>query len=124
MADAKRNLVTVPLNKNNSFPHRIDGIFGAAKVGWGAGEGGAGEQGQGGWRARPGMAQPSLVPSTRLCMQTMLCAGLAPTHASCLLAGQVCKQLGPCAEPLLRFPAANTHCCCRSCCGQLRRVLV
>lgn len=33
MADAKRNLVTVPLNKNNSFPHRIDGIFGAAKVG-------------------------------------------------------------------------------------------
>lgn len=32
VADAKRNLVTVPLNKNNSFPHRIDGIFGAAKV--------------------------------------------------------------------------------------------
>ena len=47
VADAKRNLVTVPLNKNNSFPHRIDGIFGAAKVGWGAGEGG-------GWRAGPG----------------------------------------------------------------------
>lgn len=32
VADAKRNLVTVPLNKNSSFPHRIDGIFGAAKV--------------------------------------------------------------------------------------------
>lgn len=32
VADAKRNLVTVPLNKNASFPHRIDGHFGAAKV--------------------------------------------------------------------------------------------
>ncbi|KAL4448487.1 hypothetical protein ABPG75_005706 [Micractinium tetrahymenae] len=32
VADAKRNLVTVPLNKNSSFPHRIDGHFGAAKV--------------------------------------------------------------------------------------------
>jgi hypothetical protein len=30
--DARRNSVTVPLNKNASFPHRIDGIFGAAKV--------------------------------------------------------------------------------------------
>lgn len=30
--DAKRNLVSVPLNKNASFPHRIDGYFGAAKV--------------------------------------------------------------------------------------------
>ena len=32
VVDAKRNLVSVPLNKNASFPHRIDGIFGAAKV--------------------------------------------------------------------------------------------
>lgn len=32
VVNAKRNLVTVPLNKNNSFPHRIDGIFGAGKV--------------------------------------------------------------------------------------------
>ena len=32
VVDAKRNLVSVPLNKNSSFPHRIDGIFGAAKV--------------------------------------------------------------------------------------------
>lgn len=30
--DAKRNLVTVPLTKNYTFPHRMDGIFGAAKV--------------------------------------------------------------------------------------------
>lgn len=30
--DAKRNLVTVPLNKANSFPHRFDGVFGAARV--------------------------------------------------------------------------------------------
>jgi small subunit ribosomal protein S5 len=30
--DAKRNLVSVPLNKNSSFPHKVDGIFGAAKV--------------------------------------------------------------------------------------------
>eukprot|EP00887_Chlorella_sp_A99_P007588 scaffold28.g7588.t1 len=30
--NAKRNLVTVPLNKNKSFPHRFDGRFGAAKV--------------------------------------------------------------------------------------------
>lgn len=29
---AKRNLITVPLNKNKSFPHRFDGRFGAAKV--------------------------------------------------------------------------------------------
>lgn len=32
VVDAKRNLITVPLTKNNSFPHRFDGIFGAAKV--------------------------------------------------------------------------------------------
>lgn len=32
VAQAKRRLVTVPLNENASFPHRIDGIFGAAKV--------------------------------------------------------------------------------------------
>jgi len=32
VVDAKRNLVTVPLNKNSSFPHRVDGIFGAGKV--------------------------------------------------------------------------------------------
>lgn len=32
VVDAKRNLVSVPLNKNNSFPHKVDGIFGAAKV--------------------------------------------------------------------------------------------
>lgn len=32
VADAKRNMVTVPLNKASSFPHRFDGIFGAAKV--------------------------------------------------------------------------------------------
>lgn len=29
---AKKTLITVPLNENSSFPHRIDGIFGAAKV--------------------------------------------------------------------------------------------
>ena len=27
--DGKRSLVKVPLNKDNSFPHRIDGYFGA-----------------------------------------------------------------------------------------------
>lgn len=32
VVNAKRNLVTVPLNKNKSFPHRFDGRFGAAKV--------------------------------------------------------------------------------------------
>lgn len=32
VTDAKRNLVSVPLNKNASFPHRFDGIFGAAHV--------------------------------------------------------------------------------------------
>lgn len=31
-ADAKRNLVSIPLTKNASFPHRFDGIFGSAKV--------------------------------------------------------------------------------------------
>ena len=30
--DAKRNLVSIPLNKNQSFPHRFDGIAGAAKA--------------------------------------------------------------------------------------------
>ncbi|KAI8109771.1 hypothetical protein M9434_001050 [Picochlorum sp. BPE23] len=30
--DAKRNLVTVPLSKSYSFPHRFDGVFGAARV--------------------------------------------------------------------------------------------
>jgi len=30
--DGKRSLVKVPLNKDNSFPHRIDGYFGASKV--------------------------------------------------------------------------------------------
>lgn len=30
--DAKRKMVTVPLTKNASFPHRIEGIAGAAKV--------------------------------------------------------------------------------------------
>jgi|Transcript_7626 ribosomal protein S5 len=30
--DAKRNLVTVPLSKSSSFPHRFDGVFGAARV--------------------------------------------------------------------------------------------
>lgn len=32
VVDAKRNLISVPLNKNASFPHRFDGYFGAAKV--------------------------------------------------------------------------------------------
>jgi small subunit ribosomal protein S5 len=32
VADAKRNLVSIPLTKNASFPHRFDGIFGSAKV--------------------------------------------------------------------------------------------
>ena len=32
VVDAKKDLVTVPLTKTNSFPHRIDGIAGAAKV--------------------------------------------------------------------------------------------
>jgi small subunit ribosomal protein S5 len=32
IVDAKRNLISVPLTKNASFPHRFDGIFGAAKV--------------------------------------------------------------------------------------------
>jgi len=32
VVDAKRNLVSIPLTKNASFPHRFDGIFGAAKV--------------------------------------------------------------------------------------------
>ena len=32
VVDAKRNLVSVPLNRNKSFPHKFDGIFGAAKV--------------------------------------------------------------------------------------------
>jgi len=30
--DAKRNLVKVPLSKSSSFPHRFDGVFGAARV--------------------------------------------------------------------------------------------
>lgn len=30
--DAKRNLVTVPLSKSSSFPHRFNGEFGAARV--------------------------------------------------------------------------------------------
>ena len=32
VVDAKRHLVRVPLTKSSSFPHRIDGLFGAAKV--------------------------------------------------------------------------------------------
>lgn len=32
VVNAKRNLITVPLTKNNTFPHRFDGYFGAAKV--------------------------------------------------------------------------------------------
>jgi len=32
VTDAKRNLISVPLTKSNSFPHRFDGVFGAAKV--------------------------------------------------------------------------------------------
>lgn len=31
--DAKRGLVTVPLSKDSSFPHKTDSYFGAAKVG-------------------------------------------------------------------------------------------
>lgn len=30
--NARRNMVTIPLTKNASFPHRFDGIFGSAKV--------------------------------------------------------------------------------------------
>ena len=30
--DAKRHVITVPLNRGKSFPHRIDGIAGGAKV--------------------------------------------------------------------------------------------
>lgn len=32
VTDAKRHMVNVPLTKASSFPHRIDGIAGAAKV--------------------------------------------------------------------------------------------
>ena len=32
MADAKKHLITVPLTRSFSFPHKFDGIFGAAKV--------------------------------------------------------------------------------------------
>ena len=32
VVDAKNSLVTVPLTRNSTFPHRIDGYFGAAKV--------------------------------------------------------------------------------------------
>lgn len=32
VTDAKRHMVSVPLTNASSFPHRIDGIFGAAKV--------------------------------------------------------------------------------------------
>lgn len=32
VTDAKANLISVPLTKNKSFPHRFDGIFGSAKV--------------------------------------------------------------------------------------------
>jgi small subunit ribosomal protein S5 len=32
VVDAKRNLISVPLTKSASFPHRFDGIFGGAKV--------------------------------------------------------------------------------------------
>lgn len=32
VVDAKNSLVTVPLARNSTFPHRIDGYFGAAKV--------------------------------------------------------------------------------------------
>lgn len=30
--DAKKNLVTVPLTRGYSFPHRTEGVFGAARV--------------------------------------------------------------------------------------------
>lgn len=32
VADAKKHLITVPLTRSFSFPHKFDGIFGAAKV--------------------------------------------------------------------------------------------
>nr|QVY57969.1 30S ribosomal protein S5 [Betaphycus gelatinus] len=32
VADAKKHIISVPLTKNNSIPHPIDGISGAAKV--------------------------------------------------------------------------------------------
>lgn len=32
VVDAKRNLISVPLSKNNSFPHRFEGVFGSARV--------------------------------------------------------------------------------------------
>ncbi|KAK9830009.1 hypothetical protein WJX72_009166 [[Myrmecia] bisecta] len=32
VTDAKRHLIRIPLSRSNSFPHRIDGHFGAAKV--------------------------------------------------------------------------------------------
>lgn len=32
VADAKKHLITVPLTRSLSFPHKFNGIFGAAKV--------------------------------------------------------------------------------------------
>ncbi len=32
VADAKKNIINIPLTKHNSIPHRINGISGAAKV--------------------------------------------------------------------------------------------
>lgn len=32
VSDAKKHFITVPLTRSSSFPHRFDGIFGAAKV--------------------------------------------------------------------------------------------
>ena len=32
VVDAKKHFITVPLTRSQSFPHRFDGIFGAAKV--------------------------------------------------------------------------------------------
>jgi len=32
VADAKKNIIKIPLTKHNSIPHRINGISGAAKV--------------------------------------------------------------------------------------------
>ena len=32
VVDAKRNLIKIPLSRTKSFPHKFDGIFGAAKV--------------------------------------------------------------------------------------------
>jgi len=32
VADAKKNIISIPLTKHNSIPHRINGISGAAKV--------------------------------------------------------------------------------------------